>query len=176
VSGNIMSKAFTRESDDEGDWLQATPAATLPPGARNYMTLSGERMLREELARLAEQERPRLLALPLDEGDRKRRLAHLDQRIAHLQGSLATAVIVPPPPPPWNTVRFGATVVVREKGGAEVTYRIVGVDEMDVDRGRISWPSPLARALVNASLGDQVRFTTPAGEEALLIQSIRYEG
>ena len=72
-----------------------------------------------------------------------------------------------PLPEETNVVRFGATVVVREESGEESTYRIVGVDETDIDRGWVSWLSPIAKTLMNARPGKRVRFKFPAGEEEL---------
>jgi transcription elongation factor GreB len=71
-------------------------------------------------------------------------------------------------------VSFGATVTVRRKDG-EISYRIVGVDEADPDRGWVSWPSPIARALLQARLGERVSFKFPSGEETLEILEISYE-
>ena len=83
--------------------------------------------------------------------------------------------MTPPPAPPWDQVRFGTTVTVRKPSGDETRYRIVGVDEMDVDRDWVSWLSPIARALLNARLGQRVRFKFPSGEEELEITAIAYE-
>jgi transcription elongation factor GreB len=66
-------------------------------------------------------------------------------------------------------------VTVREYNGAESRYRIVGVDETDLDRGWISWVSPLAKALLNARIGQRVRFKLPSGEEELEIVGVAYE-
>lgn len=161
-----MSKAFTRESDDapEGRPLPRVNPA-LPPGARNYLTASGAQRLREELESLLAR-RTTADAKPTPESER---------RISQLQQSLATAFIVPPPAPPWDQVRFGASVTVRDSGGQPTTYRIVGVDETDVDRDWVSWLSPIARALLNARLGERVRFKFPAGETELEIIVISYE-
>jgi transcription elongation factor GreB len=72
-------------------------------------------------------------------------------------------------------VRFGATVTVRESDGNEATYRIVGVDETDMDCGWVSWLSPIAKALLNSQRGQRVRFKFPSGEETLEVMDIRYE-
>lgn len=96
-------------------------------------------------------------------------------RIDQLQESLQTAVVVPPPAQPWEQVLFGATVTVRDKAGEESRYRLVGVDETDIDRDWVSWCSPIARALLNARLGQRVRFHVPAGEQQLEIVGITYE-
>jgi len=99
----------------------------------------------------------------------------LEQRVRHLEQNLQTAEIVEPPAAPWDQVRFGATVTVRDRAGNESQYRIVGVDETDIDRGWVSWLSPIARALLKARLRERVRFRFPAGEEELEIIGITYE-
>ena len=83
--------------------------------------------------------------------------------------------MVPPPAERDGVVRFGATVTVRERSGTEERYRIVGVDEMDIDRGWVSWLSPIAKALLNARLGRRVRFKFPSGEKELEIIRVEYE-
>ena len=168
-----MSKAFTRE-DDAGD--SPAPIRQWPkvaPGAKNYVTVAGAQALRTELDDLLQTKRPAVAGTQSDEA--RRELQLIDQRVLHLQESLGSAVVVEPPPQPWDHVRFGATVRVKEKQGEEATYRIVGVDEADIDRDWISWVSPLARALLNARVGDRVRFRVPAGERELEILEIRYE-
>lgn len=171
-----MSKAFTRESDDAPEEpLPPRPAATLPPGAKNYVTPDGAVKWREELERLTQAERPALAAAGDD--DSRRQLRALDQRIAKLQQGLGTAVVVPPPATAEERqrVKFGAAVTVREPGGEVVNYRIVGADETDLDRGWVSWLSPIAKALMNARAGERVRFKFPAGEEELEVVSVGYE-
>jgi transcription elongation factor GreB len=172
-----MSKAFTKE-DDAGDVLVPRPVSPLPPGARNHLTAAGARRLREELAKL-ETERPGLLARVGEAGmrgaDAKERLQHLEQRVAYLQQSLRSAEVAVVPPPPHDTVRFGATVTVRDQRGEETTYRIVGVDETNLDRNEVSWLSPIARALLNARVGQKVPFRFPAGAAQLEIVRIAYE-
>ena len=158
-----MSKAFTRESDDLPDRPTRSPLPSLlPPGVKNYLTPDGARRLREELDRLIEIER-------------SRRLPSLDQRIHYLGQCLDSAEVVPPPPKPWEQVRFGATVTVRDGGGGGSSYRIVGIDETDIEQNRVSWLSPIARTLLNARLGQRVRFKFPSGEEQLEIVRISYE-
>jgi transcription elongation factor GreB len=169
-----MSKAFTRE-ENEGPDIPELPSlvSTLPPGAKNYMTRDGADRLREELARLVECERPRLAASGDD--DAKMRLSILDQRIFQLEQSLQSAEVLSPPAGPAQRVTFGATVRVREEGGEESAYRIVGVDETDFDRGWVSWVSPIAKALMTAKIGERIRFRFPSGEQDLEIIEIKYE-
>jgi transcription elongation factor GreB len=168
-----MSKAFTRESETATEETFVPPwRSQLPPGAKNYITEGGVRHLHEELDNLTS-ERSELASRVSDESA-KRRLQWIEARAAYLDQSLGTAVAVPTPPPPHDQVRFGATVKVRESSGAETEYRIVGVDETDLDQNWISFFSPIARALMNQSLGAHVRFRIPAGEQSLEILSIRY--
>jgi transcription elongation factor GreB len=146
----------------------------LPPGAKNYLTAGGANQLQRELDCLLNTERPRRAAAADDE-ESKRDLQAVDQRIQHLQQTLHTAVIVTPSASADDTVRFGATVTVREPSGDLSTYRIVGVDETDLDRNWVSWLSPIAKALLNARVGQRVRFKFPSGEEELEIVSVAYE-
>ena len=169
-----MSRAFVRESDDRPELPLAPVSSALPAGARNYLTADGAERLREELRRLVEQDRPRLLAAG-DDAETKRQLLVLDQEIYQLEQSLASAEVIAAPAGPANVVRFGATVTVRRADGEQDQYRIVGVHEMDPDRGWVSWLSPIAKALLNAQLGDRIRFRFPSGEEELEIAAISYE-
>ena len=169
-----MSKAFTRE-ENEGPGLEELPplVSALPPGARNLMTRAGADRLRSELARMVETERPALLQFRGSaEADQKLRV--IDQRVFQLEQSLRSAEIVSPPASPAQRVTFGATVQVRGPDGDE-KFRIVGVDEADHARGWVSYLSPVARALMNAQVGQRVRFKYPCGEENLEVIEIRYE-
>ena len=168
-----MSKAFTRESDDLPEEPVVLRPPSLPPGAKNYLTPDGVERFRAELDQLAEWERPKAAALT-DPEEARRTVQRLDQRILQLRQSLASAEIVPPPPGPAEQVRFGAAVTVREQSGNQAQYRIVGIDEMDIDRGWVSWRSPIAKALMNSRVGDRVRIRLPAGEEEVEILGIVY--
>ena len=167
-----MSRAFIRESDDQPERPALARRAPLPPGTPNYITPDGARRFREELERLVRTERPRLAVA--DDSDAKRQLQELNQRIDLLQQCLETAVVAPPPADATR-VQFGATVIVRDRGGEQTRYRIVGVDEADMDRDWISWLSPLARALLNAGQGDRVKFKSPSGEQELVVVAVAYE-
>lgn len=173
-----MSRAFTRE-DDASDVVLPKPVSPLPPGVRNHLTPAGAHRLRDELARLTDVERPRLITASAEEGgrgaDAKEELQRLELRIGYLQQSLAQAEITPPPAPPHDVVRFGATVTVRDAKGAETRYRIVGVGEADFSRNEVSWLAPIARALLNARLGQRVPFKFPTGQTTLEVVAIRYE-
>jgi transcription elongation factor GreB len=147
----------------------------LAPGAKNYLTTAGATRLQRELAQLVEHERPRLSAQASGDVDAKRELQRLDARIRHLQQSLRSAEVLSAPPPPHDVVRFGASVAVRAADGTSATYQIVGLDEADASSNRVSWQSPLARALLNRQRGEHVDFASPAGRQQLEIVDIRYE-
>ena len=182
-----MNKAFVKEgdSDDEEEGHPSAPA--LPHGAKNYMTRRGYALLKAELEQLVRTERPALVqtvAWAASNGDRsengdyiygKKRLREIDRRIRFLMKRLESSLVVDPARQE-NTqqVFFGATVTVCDAEGNEATYQIVGIDEADAGQGRISWISPLARALLKAREGDCVGFRSPAGPRELEIVAIRY--
>jgi transcription elongation factor GreB len=182
-----MSKAFTRERENEDDEdLDASP--TLHQGAKNYITPGGYRRLLEEFDQLWKEERPVLvktITWAASNGDRsengdyiygKKRLREIDRRIRFLSKRIEhSEVIDPAQRGDCDQVFFGATVTVSNPRGEEKTYSIVGMDEVDLDRGRISWISPLAMALLKAREGDVVMLRTPGGAEELGIVEIRYE-
>ena len=170
-----MSKAFLREDDLADDSPPPPPSPMLAPGAKNYLTAAGAARLQRELAQLVDGERPRLSAQTSGDVDAKRELQRLDARIRHLQQSLRSAEVLSAPPPPHDVVRFGASVDVRTAEGAMATYQIVGLDEADASSDRVSWQSPLARALLNRARGERVDFLSPAGRQQLEIVDIRYE-
>lgn len=181
-----MNKAFVRESDgDDEEELQAAPS--LPAGTRNYITPAGHARLRDELEELVKRERPRIVdivAWAASNGDRsengdyiygKRRLREIDRRIRFLTKRLELAEIVDPLRQGDNDqIFFGARVIVADSHGSESTYTIVGVDEADAAVGRISWISPLARALIKARCGETIRFQSPVGPRELDIIDVRY--
>ena len=184
-----MSGAFTRELASEEDEEEGTdPALRLPQGTRNYITPGGHARIRTELEQLLRVERPQVVSVvqwAASNGDRsenadyiygKRRLREIDRRIRFLTWRLDRAEIVDPARRE-NTeqVFFGATVTVCDEQGLANTYQIVGVDETDSARGRISWVSPLARALLKSRAGESVRFQSPAGWREVEVLSVAYQ-
>jgi transcription elongation factor GreB len=183
-----MNKAFVRESDaeedDEGDEFDATP---LPSGTKNYITTTGYRRLRDELTRLVKVDRPevvRIVSWAASNGDRsengdyiygKRRLREIDRRIRFLTRRTEAAEVVDPAArEATDQVFFGATVSYSLHGGPTQEVTIVGVDEVDTGQRRVSWISPIARALLKAHVGDSVQMRVPAGTETIEVIDVRY--
>jgi len=186
-----MSKAFVRDDGDgDDDDGPDPPEATGGPaaGAPNYITPAGHRRLKDELLRLLDVDRPevvRVVSWAASNGDRsengdylygKKRLREIDRRIRFLTRRLDRAEVVDPLRQRGNDqVFFGATVRFLQSDGLERTVRIVGIDEVDPLNGRISWISPVARALIKAREGDTVSLATPAGRLELEILEVYYE-
>ena len=182
-----MSKAFSKETDQDDDELDAE-APPIPTGLKNYITPSGFKRLKDEALNLLDKERPELVKViqwAASNGDRsenadyiygKRRLREIDRRIRFLTKRLDAAMVVDPAArEDTDQVFFGATVTLMQQDGAEKIYSIVGIDEADASRGRISWISPLAKALIKAREGDTVMVRTPGGDESLEVVGIEYK-
>lgn len=165
-----MSRAFVSESDTEAaaDILPELPVSRHP----NYVTRHGLRLLADRLA-AAQAEQQRLMAAP-DDPAKELRLAHLGREIRYLEARIERAIPVNPAQHPADEVAFGAVVDVIDRGGAHHRFAIVGEDEADVEHGKVSWVSPLARALIGSGVGDTVLWRRPAGEVELEIEAIRY--
>ncbi len=181
-----MSKAFTKEQDDGDEEEIAVPQ--IPQGTKNYITPDGYARLRAEFDELFRVERPKLvetITWAASNGDRsengdyiygKRRLRQIDSRIRFLSRRLEAAEVVDPARQEnADQVFFGATVTYALPNGEDHTVQIVGVDEADPLKGKISWISPVARALLKAREGDLVHLMTPAGREELEIIQIAYQ-
>lgn len=182
-----MNKAFVKESSDDEDDDQASGLPPIPPGAKNYITPQGYQRIREELFSLIDVERPEVVKIvhwAASNGDRsengdyiygKRRLREIDRRIRFLTKRLDLAQVVDPSIHHGSDqVFFGATVTYLNQQGAEQTVRIVGIDEIDPLHGKISWVSPVARALTKSKEGDVVTLLTPSGPDQLEIIAVEY--
>lgn len=180
-----MSKAFTKESDADGDEDQGLPA--LPAGARNYMTPAGYARMRAELFALIDDERPKVVEIvhwAASNGDRsengdyiygKKRLREIDRRIRFLTKRLEIAEVVDPAVHHGSDqVFFGATVTYAEAHGAERTVTILGMDEADSLNGQVSWVSPIARTLLKSREGDELKLMTPAGVLEIEVLQVCY--
>jgi len=182
-----MSKAFTKETDDELDDDLPEETGGLPTGAKNYMTPQGFDRLREELMTLMRKERPEVVQVvswAAANGDRsengdylygKKRLREIDRRIRFLSKRLERSEVVDPAKrPKTDQVFFGATVTWANAKGEERTIKIVGIDEVEPAKGHVSWISPVAKALIRAYEGDIVKMHTPGGVEEIEIVKVTY--
>jgi transcription elongation factor GreB len=163
-----------------------------PPGppVKNYITPAGLQRLKDEHAFLLTRERPAVVdvvAWAASNGDRsenadylygKRRLNQIDSRIRFLTKRIDAAVVVDPaarrPAATADRAFFGATVSYKDSSGKKKVVSIVGIDEVDLNRGYISWRSPLANALMKSSPGDSVELRAPAKTEQLEIMDVEY--
>jgi transcription elongation factor GreB len=155
----------------------------------NYITPAGYQKLVDELNHLAKVGRPKVCQEVSDAaalGDRsenaeyiygKKKLREIDRRMRWLQQRIDEAKVVAPRAPPGKEDRvfFGATIVLEDEDGEETTYVLVGVDETDLPRKRISWRSPVGTAVLGKAEGDEVKVQTPAGPRRLTIAQVRYE-
>jgi transcription elongation factor GreB len=184
-----MNKAFTREvdRDDEDDAAGSGASAVLPQGAKNYITAAGYQRLRGELMALLDEERPKIVetvSWAAKNGDRsengdylygKKRLREIDRRIRFLTKRLDIAELVEPSLHHGSDqVFFGATVRFANDRGEERTVRILGVDEAESARGEVSWIAPIARALLKAHVGDEIKVVTPRGLETVEVLGVSY--
>ncbi len=180
-----MSKAFVKEDADADD-VDDKPAE-MPAGVKNYITPEGFKRLQDEQRNLVRVERPKIVEIvswAAGNGDRsengdylygKKRLREIDRRIRFLTKRMEIAQVVDPAQQKnRERVFFGATVTYANNAGVENTVTIVGIDEADLDKGRVSWQSPIARALMKAEVGDTVELRSPGGTEPLEVLAIRY--
>lgn len=180
----MSSAAVTTDglSDDDDE------ASPLPRGVKNYMTQQGYARLKDELTQLLNTERPELVKViswAAGNGDRsengdyiygKKRLREIDRRIHYLTKRLDNSDVVDPAARgETEQIFFGATVDYADDSGAEQTVTIVGLDEVDLARGHVSWISPIAAALIKHSAGDTVQLRTPTGLRQIEILDVRYE-
>mgnify|MGYP005805581475 CR=1 FL=1 len=182
-----MSKAFTKESagaDDADDELQLPP---IPAGGKNYITPQGYARLRDELLALIDVERPKVVDIvhwAASNGDRsengdylygKKRLREIDRRIRFLTKRLEIAEVVDPSVHFGNTqIFFGATVTYADETGQERTVTIMGIDEANSAQGEVSWISPIARTLLKAREGDELKLVMPERVSEIEVLAVRY--
>lgn len=154
---------------------------------KNYITPPGFEKLRSEYAELLNNERPKVVevvAWAASNGDRsenadyiygKRRLREIDKRLHFLQMRMEAAEVVDPKQINSDKVVFGATVTIENEEGHDITYQIVGADEFDIKLGKISWNSPVSKALLGKKVGDEVKISKPSGEEFVSILKIEFK-
>ena len=185
-----MSKAFTKESDgddEEEDPRDDEPAEVARPKGTQHITLAGHRVLAAELARLWTVDRPHIteeVSVAAAQGDRsenaeyiygKKKLREIDRRIRFLTKRLDVLKVVTPSPEQLGKIYFGAWFTVQDEDGREMSYRIVGTDEIDLAARKISVASPVAQALLGKAEGDSAVVQRPRGPAELTVVKVWYE-
>jgi transcription elongation factor GreB len=166
-----MSRAFVKESDDD---LVAGELPERPvPVHVNYVTPRGLELLQTRLRELQERHED-VKRRSEDDSAAKQAMREIDRDLRYVNAQLERAVVVDPAQQPRDEVHFGASVKIEDEDGLVHEFALVGDDEADVSAGKISWASPLARALMNGKVGDTVAWRRPAGETEVEILSIRY--
>ncbi len=167
-----MSSAFVDEDSDHIEQLPELPQSEHP----GYLTPKGMQSLQAELEMLEQGKRPPLLD-EIETGgpnasEAEAKLARVEQRVKYLQARIARAIVVDPAAAAEDHVHFGAVVTVRDQNGHEMTVHIVGEDETDPEHGKVSWVSPLAKALMTKQVGDIVTWHRPIGDLDLTVLAI----
>ena len=154
---------------------------------KNYITPSGFEQLRKEYTELLNVERPKLVvtvAWAASNGDRsenadyiygKRRMREIDKRLHFLQKKMEASEVIDPKSLKSDKIIFGATVKVENDEGTAITYQIVGEDEIDIKQGKISWKSPVAKALLGKKIDDEAVIKKPSGEETVIVLDIAFK-
>lgn len=164
-----MSRAFVK-GDDSDLSGEEVPERPISPHA-NYVTSEGLAQLRKRYDALTTQHAALKAA---SEDFDKPRLTQIERDLRYFSQRLDSAILVDPSKEPQDEVHFGATVRAQDAAGHVHRFKIVGEDEADVSTGKVSWQSPLAKALIGARVGDTVKWRRPAGEVELEILEISY--
>lgn len=166
-----MSRAFVKESDDD---LIAGELPERPlPAHANYVTPQGLEQLQARVRELQEQHE-QLALRARDDSQAKQKLREVERDQRYFNAQLEHAIVVDPAGQPRDEVHFGALVTIIDEDGKEHHFGIVGDDEADVAAGKISWDSPLAKAMIGSKVGDVVKWRRPAGDTEVEIAEIRY--
>ena len=154
---------------------------------KNYMTPPCHKKLSEEYDRLRNTERPeitKVIQWAAGNGDRsenadyiygKKRLREIDSRLRFLGKRLKDAVVVDPTTLSGDKAKFGASVLVEDEEGNKKTYYIVGQDEIDPSKNKVSWKSPIGKALMGKEAGDVAEVQTPAGEKSFEVLAVEFK-
>ena len=168
-----MSRAFVKDSDDD---LTAGELPERPLSARpNYVTAQGLGRLQARVRELSEHHE-RLKGRAEEDSAAKQKLREVERDQRYFNVQLERAIVVYPAGQPHDEVRFGAALTVRDEDGRTHHFNIVGDDEADAAAGKISWATPVARAMIGARVGDVVTWRRPAGNADVEIVEIRYPG
>jgi len=166
-----MSRGFVKE-DDQEEVPIVPQRAYLPAGVTNLVTRSGMDQLSAEQQTLIE-ERENLSST--NENEKRISLNFINAKLQLLNDRIAEAKVVDLRAQPQNEIRFGATVTLKtDPSGKIQSFQIVGVDEADISKGKISFISPLARVLINKKIGDKVTLKRPGADTVFQVMEIAY--
>ncbi|HNP17554.1 MAG TPA: GreA/GreB family elongation factor [Fulvivirga sp.] len=167
-----MSRGFVKEGDQEETPL-VTPRAHLPAGVTNFVTPNGLEELNEEQSVLIEERKA--LSEQSKENNRVQ-INYITAKLSLLEQRINTARVVDLANQPQDEVHFGATITLfKKEEDCECTYQIVGVDEVNIAQDKISFLSPLAKALLTKKVGDEIVLQTPKGKRIMKILTIAYQ-
>ena len=165
-----MSRGFVKEDDLElaGTDLPERHISEFP----NYVTPTGLTQLQKQAAQLQEQHQA--LTPNKEHPDVQQKLGPLERDLRYFESRLESVILIDPAKQPKETVLFGATVIVEDEEGKQHQFTIVGEDEADITQNKVSWVSPIAKALIGHKIGDSVNWQRPVGNMSLDILSINY--
>ncbi len=166
-----MSRGFVKEGDQE-EIPMVPPRAELPEGVTNYVTRVGfDQLLTEKQMLINERDNLDIA----DENERRIALNHINAKLRLLNNRIAETKVVNLNEQPQNEIRFGATITLKIEATNKIqTFQIVGVDEADISKGKISFLSPLAKALLNKKVGDKAILTLAREKRIFEIIDIKY--
>ncbi len=164
-----MSRGFVKEDDLEhaGTDVPERQISAHP----NYVTVNGYAQLEKQATELEKQRQ--LLSDKKDDAAAIAQLAVINRDLRYVAARLENALVTRPDLNA-NQVLFGATVTVEDEDGVNHTYEIVGEDEADIKANKVSWVSPLAKALIGHKIGESVTWARPAGNMVLEVTAIQY--
>ena len=166
-----MSRGFVKEGDQE-EIPMVPPRAYLPEGATNYVTQAGMNELLAEKEKLVSEKEN---LNKVSENEKRIALNHINAKLYLLNNRIDTAIVVHLDEQPQNEIRFGARVTLKIEETKKIkTLQIVGVDEADVSKGKISFISPLANELIDKKMGDKVVLKRPGKDIVYEIMHIAY--
>ena len=164
-----MRRAFTKENDIEHAGIDIPERAVSPE--INYVTPNGLQMLQKKSAQL-EFDRAQLIGD--DSPSSKQKIMRVEREIRYYFSRIDSAIVIYPNQQPFNTILFSARVDVEDEKSNGHTFEIVGEDEADIKLRKISYISPLAKALIGSKIDDEVKWEKPSGDEYLIIRKITY--
>jgi Transcription elongation factor len=166
-----MSRGFVKEDDQEE--IPIVPQrAYLPEGVTNFVTPAGmDQLLAEKQALVSEKEN----LVNASENEKRIALNYINAKLQLLNNRIAEARLVNLKEQPQNEIRFGASVTLKTEASDNIqTFQIVGVDEAEISKGKISFLSPMARVLVNKKIGEKVILKRAGGDVVFEIKDIAY--